>query len=279
MNQTDKRLAAMRLRQLGSTQSVVFFAPPEVHQSILDCNGGQKITVNSSHVVRWLLEQTCSANEQLHNLYLAQGTDFCRRTNSRHENPEFLTDQYQREAFLNVIQPPERQALEQLYGSVKSSKTSFLKDTSSEEMKTFMEELDRQRQSAKDSGNAMIHSSTLEEVEQERLVEFQVEEVRVVQKPKHFKALSFPGLHPAISKFAEGGILIGDKGYIQAFEAISRTCIGEEHNIHPTSSLFFVSGEFLRTIQSGKQTKDDFFVSLSVIFLTLLTPVFLAAAC
>jgi hypothetical protein len=26
----------MRLRQLGTTQSVVFFAPPEVHQSILD---------------------------------------------------------------------------------------------------------------------------------------------------------------------------------------------------------------------------------------------------
>jgi hypothetical protein len=26
----------MRLRQLGTTQSVVFFAPPEVHQGILD---------------------------------------------------------------------------------------------------------------------------------------------------------------------------------------------------------------------------------------------------
>lgn len=31
--------AAMRLRQLGTTQSVVFFAPPEVHQGILDLQG------------------------------------------------------------------------------------------------------------------------------------------------------------------------------------------------------------------------------------------------
>lgn len=28
--------AAMRLRQLGTTQSVTFFAPPEVYQSIID---------------------------------------------------------------------------------------------------------------------------------------------------------------------------------------------------------------------------------------------------
>ncbi|PQE30562.1 p-loop containing nucleoside triphosphate hydrolase protein [Rutstroemia sp. NJR-2017a WRK4] len=69
-------LAAMRLRQLGTTQSVCFFAPPEVHRSILDvCKktpGGLvgSSNINSYHVVNWLLEQTCRANEQLQNLYL-----------------------------------------------------------------------------------------------------------------------------------------------------------------------------------------------------------------
>ena len=167
--------AAMRLRQLGSSQAVHFFAPPEVHQSILDvCKMGQRDTVNSTHVVKWLLEQTCCANEQLHNLFLAQGTDFCRRLNAQRENPEFLTNKSHREAYLNVIQSPERQALEQLYGSTKSNKANFLTDASSKEVKRFMDELDRQRQSANESGNA-VHSSALEEVEQERLVEFQVE--------------------------------------------------------------------------------------------------------
>lgn len=29
----------MRLRQLGTTQSVTFFVPPEVHQSVADLRG------------------------------------------------------------------------------------------------------------------------------------------------------------------------------------------------------------------------------------------------
>ena len=33
------RVAAMRLRQLGTTQAVTFFIPPEVHQNIADLRG------------------------------------------------------------------------------------------------------------------------------------------------------------------------------------------------------------------------------------------------
>lgn len=52
--------AAMRLRQLGTTQSVVFFAPPEVHQSILDFQmKDTRAELGSSDVVAWLLDQTC----------------------------------------------------------------------------------------------------------------------------------------------------------------------------------------------------------------------------
>ena len=56
----------MRLRQLGTTQSVVWFAPPEVHQSILDCQGkGASAHIDSSDVVMWLLEQTCRFTRKL----------------------------------------------------------------------------------------------------------------------------------------------------------------------------------------------------------------------
>src|SRR5271155_1728048 len=122
----------MRLRQLGTTQSIVFFAPPEVHQSILDvCEKrcGEVIDsshINSSHVVSWLLEQTCRANEHLQNLYLAQGTDFCRRTNAQWKNVKFLTEKGHREAYLKVIQHLERQTLEQLYGVMTDTQPSSL---------------------------------------------------------------------------------------------------------------------------------------------------------
>lgn len=70
----------MRLRQLGTTQSVVWFAPPEVHQSILDVRQKKSgDSINSYDVVHWLLEQTCVQIEQLQPLYISQGNDFCRR--------------------------------------------------------------------------------------------------------------------------------------------------------------------------------------------------------
>ena len=103
--------AAMRLRQLGTTQSVLWYAPPEVDRSIRhvwQSITGQTVpsvttavtrapttsipiraaraaraangTLQSKHVLLWLLEQTCAANEQLHPLYLSQGYDFCQRS-------------------------------------------------------------------------------------------------------------------------------------------------------------------------------------------------------
>ena len=172
----------MRLRQLGTTQSIVFFAPPEVHQSILDVcrkRRGEVLDssrIDSSHVMCWLLEQACHANEHLQNLYLAQGTDFCRRTDAQWKHEKFLAEIHHREAYLRVIQRPERQTLEQLYGVATDTQPSSVASTSSAKLKGFMEELGEQRRAA-NAKEDRIHSSVLEEVEQEREVEFQVEQV------------------------------------------------------------------------------------------------------
>jgi hypothetical protein len=126
--------------------------------------------------VCWLLEQTCRANEHLQNLYLAQGTDFCRRTEAQWKYGKFLTENCHRKAYLKVIQHPERQTLEQLYGVVTDTQPSSAADHPSAELKGFMEELSEQRRAANNKGDR-VHSSVLEEVEQEREVEFQVEKV------------------------------------------------------------------------------------------------------
>ncbi|KAF4631564.1 hypothetical protein G7Y89_g6567 [Cudoniella acicularis] len=252
--------AAMRLRQLGTTQSIVFFAPPEVHQSILDVCGKRRGEVlDSSHVVYWLLEQTCRANEHLQNLYLAQGTDFCRRTNAQWKNAKFLTENGHREAYLRVIQYPERQTLEQLYGVVTDTQPSSAADIPSAELKSFVEELSKQKRAANGNGD-LIHSSVLEEVEQEREVEFQVEQVRQMQKPTHYKALAFPGLHAAVSHFVNTGNLAGGHGYEHVFDALARTSIGQNYNVRRTTSQLFVSAEFMRTIELGKRIPNDNFL-------------------
>ncbi|MCJ1402282.1 hypothetical protein MMC11_005502 [Xylographa trunciseda] len=257
--------AAMRLRQLGTTQSIVFFGPPEVHQSILDVcrkRRGEVLDssrIDSSHVVCWLLEQTCLANEHLQNLYLAQGTDFCRRTDAQWKNVNYLTKNRHREAYLRVIQHPERQTLEQLYGVVIDTQPSSVADTPSVELKDFMEELDEQRRAAK-SKDDRIHSSVLEEVEQQREVEFQVEQVRQVQKPTHYKALLFPGLHQAVFLFAKTGDLTGGHGYEHVFDALARTSIGQKYKVNRTTSQLYVSAQFMRTIELKKRIPNDNFL-------------------
>jgi len=258
----------MRLRQLGTTQSVTFFAPPEVHQSILDVcrKSGEKVLdsshVDSSHVVCWLLEQTCHANENLQNLYLAQGTDFCYRTNAQWRNGNFLTESSHRTAYLNVSQRTEHQTLDQLYGVVKVTQPGSVANMQSAQLKSFIEKLAELRRAANVNGN-YVQSSALEEVEQEREVEFQVEQVCQIQKPPHCKALKFPSLHTAISDFAKTGKLTGGQGYEHVFDALARTSIGQKYNVRRTTSRLFVSVEFMRTIEPQNLVwGDDFLVSL-----------------
>lgn len=80
---TNSSAAAMRLRRLSTTQSVMFLAPPEVYQSIPDLRTktfpNRKVSVDSFDVVVWLLENSCANVEQLYPLFIAQGTDFSRR--------------------------------------------------------------------------------------------------------------------------------------------------------------------------------------------------------
>jgi hypothetical protein len=133
-----------------------------------------------------------------------------------------------------------------------------------------MDELNNQRHAAASKPNA-LHSSALEEVEQEREVEFQVEEVREVQRPVHHTALAFPGIHPAISAFVRTGLLYGEEGYEHVFTAMARTSVGKKFSVAGTKSQLFVAGtksqlfvsaEFMRTIKTGRDVSiDNFLVS------------------
>lgn len=255
----------MRLRLLASTQSLTFFAPPEVHRSIVDfCKLAKTQAVTSSHIVHWLLEQTCKTNEQLHNLYLAQGVDFCRRTDARLTNAKFLTDEKQQQAVLRVIQRPERQTLEELYGGSPEGAKAPTAKVKTPAMKQFMTALDSQRITK--STGLIVHSSAMEEVEQEREVEFQVEEERQIQKPVHFRGRKFPGeLNAAIARFVNTGNLCDfpdEVGFENAFEALQRTDIGQKYGLRAANTRLCVSAEFMKTIDTKRSAPlDNYLVS------------------
>lgn len=256
--------AAMRLRELATTQSIVFIAPPEVDASLRDvCRLSLRSRrVESCHVVHWLCEMTCRNAEALQNLHIAQGVDFSRRQNAQWRFDKFLTNDEHRHQVLKAIQKPERQELEQQYGpTADTGMKGSANEVSFPVLKGFMNTLSQQRNSIGEKLNGHgIHSSALEEVEQEREVEFQVEEVRQVAKPVKYQALKFPSLHSAILQFVRTGRLEGKNGFMEAFDSLKNTAIGKKFEVRGTGSRFYCSTEFSRTVVLGKQAKtaDNF---------------------
>ncbi|KAH7021746.1 hypothetical protein B0J12DRAFT_773782 [Macrophomina phaseolina] len=265
--------AAMRLRELATTQSVVFFAAPEVHQSILDQpKETPGSSIDSHDVIRWLLEQTCSGIEQLQPLYYSQGVDYCHRSQAAINNPDVLVDAKQREAYLKELRQMEHQTLEQLYKPRMKYKPAKTSGPYSQEIAAFMKELNTRRKGFQDLGNA-VQGSALQEVEQEREVSHEVEAVREVQKPVHFTPLTFSGLHRDIFSFVKTGRLAaGSAGYEHMFVALSRTALGLKYQINRdiATSTLFISKEFLRTV-SLPRANDNFLRQVNWVLWSVVT--------
>lgn len=253
----------MRLRQLGTTQSITFFAPPEVNQNILDLS--QKSTwasITSYDVVRWLLEQTCRGIEQLQPLYFSQGADFCRRAQAELDHPQYLRDPSQRESYMDCLRQVEQQTLEQLYGPNTKGKTAMTFEKYSPELRVLVEKLEEDRKGYQDTGNA-VHGSALQEVEQEREVAYEVEAVREVQVPVHYAALKISPLHRDILTFANTGRMAADSAaYEPAFTAMQRFSVCKKFGVsnQGTSGKLYVSTEFMRTVKvpPGDTAFDNF---------------------
>ena len=225
----------MRMRQLGTTQSIAFVAPPEVHQSILDvCNKKPSDRLDSSHIVTWLLDQTCITNQELQPLYFAQGKDFCQRTQAAETWNEPLTKPKHRDAYMEILRQQERQDLEELYSPVKSSQEPGSKAV---ELRGKLSDFGKNIQRRQHWSHSAVTSSALEEVEQEREVASEVEEEREVQQPQRLPTFEFPGLCDTIREFVETGVLNGGLGYTKASRMLDNTELGKRYGTRTSSLL------------------------------------------
>ncbi|KAF9772556.1 hypothetical protein IL306_009726, partial [Fusarium sp. DS 682] len=254
--------AAMRLRQLGTTQVVSFFIPPEVHQSIADLqNKTIHEQIDSADVIQWLLDNTCDQIEQLQPLYYSQGMDYCRRMQAALDHPEFLIDKAQRKSYIREIKQDEQQSLQSLYEPKIKTRVAGMQTSNNPILKGFIHDLNARRKTFQDTGKA-VHASALQEVEQEREVAFEVESVRQVKKPQHYAAFSFPGLNASLEAFIRTGRLPADTNYFtHVFNALAKTGIGRRYKVHSnvTNSKLLETVEFGRTIKpKGDLSTDNF---------------------
>ncbi|KAF1936190.1 hypothetical protein EJ02DRAFT_481790 [Clathrospora elynae] len=248
--------AAMRLRLLGTTQSVTFFYPPEVHQGILDLRSAArswpKAPLSSIDVIRWLLQQSCNAIDQLEPLYFSQIIDYLQRTQVKLDHPDFLQNPESRKAYLDVVRAQEMQSLQKLYKpNHQLCATVIEPSTFTPSLQGYVTEILHRRKCFQDRGFA-VHPSTLDEVEQECEMEFELECVREVQPPVHFEALDIDRLHHDIELFGRTGIVpAGSDAFEPMFSALQKTALGLKHDTINAANIragLYVSTQFTRTV-------------------------------
>ena len=258
--------AAMRLRQLGTTQSVTFMAFPEVHQSIIDtCGKSWESKIDSADVIEWLLENTCDSIEQLQPLYYAQGMDFCERMQATLNHSAIRIDADQRSSFIEQILRQEKHTLSELYGPrAKLRPATRLASILDPRLAKYARELEKVRKDFQDSGKA-VHASALQEVEQEREVTVEVESVRQVKKPPKFRPFIFPGLHKDLECLVMTGKMPpgapGGSTFIPAIDALARSVAGRKYYVRCADRdiKLYVTAEFQKTVRmAGTESNDNY---------------------
>lgn len=253
--------AAMRLRQLATSQSVTFFAGPDVEKSIRHLCQKKSARIDSSDVVHWLLEQTCQEMGAMMPLYLAQAHDYCLRMQASIDNPKFLTKNSARSSYLDVVQVPEQQDLQHLYAP-KSTTTSFVfPENMAPSLQRFATEVSTRRRQHISTVSADVPLSVFEEVEQEREVSLEVENIKETQGPKVYKPLEFPGLNRYLNIFAMTGNLAAGV-FPSAFDLLSDKNPALKYGFFPSSmmSKLLLSTEFGRTVDLRVDHSADFMV-------------------
>jgi hypothetical protein len=107
------------MRQLGHGQTVMYFAPTEVHQKISDVT--QKRSPGSGiqavDVVRWAIDETCASIRHSVPLWASQGLSYHNRQKAWLDySGSDSRDHVDGEKLLDGLKEPESQTLEEMYG-------------------------------------------------------------------------------------------------------------------------------------------------------------------
>lgn len=251
--------AAMRLRLLGQSQSVVFLSPSEVHQSILDrLNKNETFRPDSAAVLLWVFGQTCDILEQQEPSYFAQALQYMQQKQARISYPFFLDNEHAKSEFLNAMLQKEALTIKEMYQPGSIRRTGFSKLSAWDESLQVDVKLLQDRQKRFQDNGSAVHASVLEEVEieQEREleieVEHEVENIREAQQPPRFRALPTCKLHADIEHFVEFGRLVaGSSAYSPMFSTLSRTALGLKRSVSfSMPSNLWITEQFSRTVDA-----------------------------
>lgn len=249
----------MRMRNLGHGHSIICFAPPEVHNSILSLFPKSPSQIDISHVIQWTLEQTCRHIERERALWASRGLNHTKRRLARDRlllkaGSEDVTQIVRSdgvEEYLDRVKDRETLSLEEMYFDSKD-KTSDLPygfkdeidDPAAQKLFSEWRKLD----------NVTQQTSMLQE-EQEREVAHEIEQERQIQRPREIKPRKH-SLHQIVKDFIRNGRLPTNKEELElVFESLRHTTATKLY-IPQFKASVFATDDFIHAVQT--KPYDDY---------------------
>ena len=247
----------MRLRKLGQGQSLMFVAPPEVHQSIINVTGKHGSKIDGYDVVAWSLEQSCLSIERSRPLQIQQGLSYHQRQKTRagfaKQYPKLEDVANETDAtkhFISAFREKEEQRLTDLYApaSLKTSTTPSVIESSKENPDPIVQELLAMWRNVdlSVSEGASMHE------EHEREVAHEVEQETQIQRPPRVQALG-RSVDPLLRKYVRTGSDTFLLKFPRAYDVVGQTTAGSTAAAELLGHLR-VTADFIRTVarpQSG----------------------------
>lgn len=248
----------MRLRKLAHGQSLVFFAPPEVHQSIIDVTGRPVKELNGYDVVAWSLEQSCLSIERSQPLRVIQGISHQRRQHMLKtffdEFPlatDLAKDVDQSKIFVKRFREKEEQTLEDLYGPTSVVKDVFTGAPDSgivRGLKEIWRNLD-----SKSSAIVSMHE------EHEREIAPEIEKEVAVRRPQKVIPLR-PIVDPHLRTFIFNGQPKETRNFARAFYSVLNRSSAKEEDAAPVWGHIKATKGYVNTVASAPSgVYNDYF--------------------
>ncbi|KAI9890486.1 MAG: hypothetical protein M1814_003970 [Vezdaea aestivalis] len=252
--------ACMRLRNLGKGQSVMFCAPNEVEDKILQ-NSEKNLndTIEVADIIQWSISETCAFTKKCVPLWASQGTRYQRRHTVW---PASLTAKDGNLALekVELMLEPEARSLQDRYGlKVRNSEeTIILQDIEDESLITRRREIQAIRDKCQEFKITSFNSSALQE-EQERELSPEIEQERQVERPVALKPHEH-FIHPEVKRFVQRGLLDRRSNAFQAaFQLFNNTSAADKFEIEAWPKHLLVTTDFTKTVQvPGNQLLDSF---------------------
>lgn len=249
--------ACMRMRKLAATQSVIFIAPPEVDQSIRAVTETPSEEINSAHVVRWALHQSCLLLKHQHALCTTKGLQHSRRRIAAADHIDdngFVSDP---QTYLDTIREQESRPVSEMYRLDQNHGKELPFQPSRKELNDEIMANQMVNWNQIDIGD--FTDGGLSE-EQEREVLHEVEEEREVERPREVVP-AVPAECKALLNLIEDGTMPTGSfdGILPAFEVLKTTKLAAHYSQASWPMQILATADFMRTIKSREpRSQDDF---------------------